>query len=213
MARGGAQAALALALVVGCGSLVSSPDAVGSKASPSPGCGRVDVPIVESTEFTPYENRLSHLPEVPLNPSGRGPMSVPPEVRVGSIDGLPLQFASVSRYGAVYQYFLGTEIDRELTVAQFVAARGVELDRDPVENPGESFAEYVLSELGERAVRVDVGDHVGALTWGDPLVNGVRPHHLSWSDGVYNYSLIADRSPERLVELARELVCHGALRA
>lgn len=182
-----------------------------SRASISPGCQSVDTPIVESEQFTRYEDRHSHLPERPINPSSQEAMAVPPEARVASIDGLPLRWASVSGYGAVYQYFLGTDIDRDLTVSQFVAAGGIELDRDPVENPGESFAQYVLSALGERAVRVEIGDYTGALVWGDPNIYGIRPHSLSWSDGDYNYVLIADTSPERLVGLGRELVCGGGL--
>jgi hypothetical protein len=198
---------LALPVVAG----VSLTAVVVSSASTSSGCGNVDAPILESQQFTPYEARLSHLPEFPLNPTGGPPMPVPSEIRVPSIDGLPLRWATVSSNGAVYQYFLGSDMDPDMTVARFVAARGIQLDRDPVENAGESFADYLVSTLGERAVEVEIGDYTGALTWADPLIDGSRPHHLYWSDGAFNYVLIGDRSPETLVTLGRQLVCSGPL--
>lgn len=68
--------------------------------------------------------------------------------------------------GAVYQYFYNAGIDRRLTVSEFRATGGVQFDRDPTDN-GESYPEFLLSTLGERAVRIEVGDYVGALTWAD----------------------------------------------
>ena len=119
----------------------------------------------------------------------------------------------MSQSGAVYQYFLGTDIDPTLTLSGFYAAGGIELNRDPVENKGESFVDYVLATLGERAIKVEVGDQAGALSWGDPDVNGVRPHSLTWTDSQWNYALMADRSPEELVTLGRGLVCGDKLGA
>jgi hypothetical protein len=179
-----------------------------SIASTSPSCEPFAAAIVESQEFTPYEDRLSHLPDQVINPSGQGPVSIPPDGGIASIDGLPLWGVIVSSNGALYQYFLGGDIATSLTVPEFFAAGGIELDRDPTdpENAGENFTEYVLS-ISERAVEVEIGTHTAALVWADPESNGIRTHHLYWTDGAYNYSLIADRSAERLVTLGRELVC------
>jgi hypothetical protein len=147
-----------------------------------------------------------------INPSGEELGEVPSDARVDSIDGLPLRWASVSGNGEVYQYFLDTDIDPKLTIPEFIAAAGIELDRDPTSN-GESFASFVLSTFGERAVKIELGNYEAALVWADPEINGIRTHHLYWSDGVYNYSLIADRSPEQLVTLGRDLVCERGLGA
>jgi hypothetical protein len=196
-------ALLALPVVVAVSLVV----AVASRASTASTCDSVDGPIVEGRQFTPYEARLSHLPELPINPSGQELGAVPPDARVGSMDGLDLRWASVSGYGAVYQYFLDTDLGPTLTVPEFIAAAGIELDRDPMID-GESFASTLLSTLGDRALRVELGNHEAALVWADPESNGIRTHHLYWSDDAYNYSLIADRSPERLVTLGRELVCN-----
>ena len=161
---------------------------------------------MESQQFAPVESRFTQ----PLDPSikavGQQAIPVPQDAFVASIDGLPHQWAVVSTNGAVYQYFLATEIDDGLTVSEFRAAGGIELDRDPVDN-GEDFSVYLLDTLGDRATKFEIGNRTGALVWADPLINGVRPHYLYWSDGMWNYALMADRSPD----VARDLVCGGKI--
>jgi hypothetical protein len=195
-------ALLALPAVVGA----SLAAIVVSRASTSAGCDTVD-PIVESTQFTPYEAMHSHLPDLALNPSGEEAPPVPSDAEVTSIDSLHRRWAVVADSGAVYQYFLRSDIDPTLTLANFYEAGGIELDRDPVESKSESFVEYVLDTLDERAVKVEIGDYAGALSWGDPEINGIRPHSLIWTDGQWNYALTADRSPETVLTLGRNLVC------
>jgi hypothetical protein len=177
-----------------------------SRASTSPGCGTVDS-IVESAKFTPYEAMHSHLPDPVLNPSAEEAPPVPSDAQVSSIDSLPRSWAIVTDTGAVYQYFLGSDIDPKITLSSFYEAGGIELDRDPVESKSESFVDYVLDTLGERAVKVEIEDFAGALSWSDPEINGIRPHVLTWTDGRWNYALTADRSPETLVNLGRDLMC------
>jgi hypothetical protein len=181
-----------------------------SRASTSPGCGTVDS-IVESAKFTPYEAMHSHLPDPVLNPSAEEAPPLPSDAEVSSIDSLPRSWAVATDTGAVYQYFLGSDIDPKVTLSSFYEAGGIELDRDPVESKSESFVEYLLDTLGERAVKVEIGDHAGALSWGDPEINGIRAHVLTWTDGQWNYVLTADRSPETLVNLGRDLVCGDKL--
>jgi hypothetical protein len=195
-------ALLALSAVVGA----SLAAIVVSRASTSSGCNTVDS-IVESAKFTPYEAMHSHLPDLALNPSGGEAPPVPSDAEVSSIDSLPRTWAIVSDSGAVYQYFLGREIEPTLTLPNFYEAGGIELDRDPVESKSQSFVQYLLDTLGERAVKVEIGDYAGALSWGDPEINGIRLHVLTWTDGQWNYTLTADRGPETLVTLGRELVC------
>jgi hypothetical protein len=195
-------ALLALPAVVGA----SLAAIVVSRASTSSGCDAVDS-IVESTKFTPYETMHSHLPDLALNPSGEEGPPVPSDAEVSSIDSLHRRWAVVSGSGAVYQYFLGNDVDPTLTLSNFYGAGGIELDRDPVESKSQSFVQYLLDTLGERAVKVEIGDYAGALSWGDPEINGIRLHVLTWTDGRWNYTLTADRGPETLVTLGRELVC------
>src|ERR687891_151210 len=183
---------------------------VSTATASSPGCDPVDFEIVESKLFTPVDERFTSPLDPPINPAGGTVDHVPADAIVTSIDGLPLRWAATASNGAVYQYFYNAGIGRSLTVSEFRGTGGVQLDRDPTDN-GESYPEFILSTLGERAVRVEVGDYVGALTWADPESNGIRPHYLVWSDGLYNYTLIAVMQPEELLTLGREVVCGGKI--
>lgn len=189
---------LSLALLSGASGIA------GSTAQTSEGCGRVEGPIVESAKFTPYEARLSHFPSAPITSAGEPPDSSDSDV--APIDGLPLRWKAGDGDRSSYQYFFEREIRRDVTVPQFQAAGGIELNRDAVPN-GQDHTSELLATHGERAVQVQLGDYKAALVWADPESNGVRPHHLYWSDGTYNYALYAVRSPVRLIELGRELVC------
>jgi hypothetical protein len=187
--------------------LISVTGVVVSRAESPPGCDVVAPgSIVESAHFTPVEGTLTEPPDPPITMVGQPDTAVPADASVESIDGLPRRWAVISENGAAYQYFFTTELPVSLTVSEFYAAGGVQLDRDPVDN-GESFAIYVLDSLGSRATRIEIGKHIGALVWADPLTNGVRPHYLYWSDGAWNYALMAKRPPVSLVNLARALVC------
>jgi hypothetical protein len=162
--------------------------------------------ITESQEFTPYEGMLDHLPELPLNPTGASLLSVPFEARVPGekLDNQPLVWVVVGG-GATYQYFLGAPMTADMTTSMFLAAGGVQLEREP--NDGEPFASVLLRELGTRAVKVDVGGHLGAVTWADPIVNGIRTHNVYWSDGGFNYTVTADRSAVAALNIARGVSC------
>lgn len=67
--------------------------------------------------------------------------------------------------------------------------------------------ETLLADFPDRAIPVQVGSLAGAMTWADPLANGVRTHNVYWSDGTYNYSLIANRSGAAALTLARGMAC------
>ncbi|MBA2338070.1 MAG: hypothetical protein H0V96_10005 [Acidimicrobiia bacterium] len=45
------------------------------------------------------------------------------------------------------------------------------------------------------------------VVWADPDPTGTRTHNLYWSDGAFNYALIAERSAEEILTLGRSLVC------
>jgi hypothetical protein len=93
-----------------------------------------------------------------------------------------------------------------IRLCRFLANGGIVYERQPLAD-GESFAAYLLATRGERAIPVEVGSHRAALVWADPFPNGLRTHNLYWSDGTFNYSLIADRPAEALVTIGRGLVC------
>jgi len=162
-----------------------------------PGVG----PITESNRFTAYEARRTHVLDHPVTSVGR---AVSSEAR---IDGLPIRWEAGDGVNSSYQYFLGSPMGPDLTVAGFRGAGGIQLDRDAVTGGDLYTADDVIAQVGDRAVKVQIGEHEGALVWADPDGHGARPHHLYWSDGTYNYALIAVRGPQRMVQLGRELVC------
>ena len=195
-------------IVVGLGLSVALGVSRLSAGTPA-GCASVaEGSIVESAKFTPYKNMRSHLPPAPLNPQAAPIPDLAADTRVpaNAIDGRSLQWAAVGKTGDAYQYFLDEPIAVDLTREDFMAMGGIEFDRDP-QGDAPTFAGSLLDLLGERAVQVAVGDHLGALTWADPDVNGLRTHNLYWSDGKYNYSLIANRSASELVNLGKGLAC------
>lgn len=184
--------------------LIAAGTVLVAAAQENPGCDKRVGPIAESNRYTSNESRLSHLFEFPITDFGQAATSSDKR-----IDGLPLRWEAGEGDEASYQYYLAGELDRRLTVPGFRAAGGIQLDREAVTDGGPYTADDVIAQVGDRAVRVQIGDFDGALVWADPESNGARPHHLYWSDGAYNYSLIAVRGPQRMVQLGREFVCGG----
>lgn len=170
-------------------------------AQTSEGCDPNVGTIQESAEFTAHATRLSHVPPFPITSSGHSASS---EAR---LDGLPLRWEVGDGERASYQYYLGTEMRSEHTVPEFRAAGGIQLDRDAVTDGDPYTADDVIAQVGDRAVKVQIGEHDAALVWADPESNGARPHHLYWSDGDHNYTMIAVRGPKRMVQLGRALAC------
>jgi hypothetical protein len=163
--------------------------------------------IKEAPEFTSYDEMLSHLPPLPINPTSAEATAVPAAaIPGGSLDGLARQWATGASNGALYQYFGRNPLSPTTTVSEFFAAGGLEFDRDAAQ---ENFSQvqYLLQELGDRAVPVEVGSFHGAITWSDPDENGIRTHNLYWGDGESEYSIHAVRAPEELVNIVRRLVC------
>ncbi len=189
-------------VVAAIATLVAAGTVLAAAAQASDGCDRNVGPIDESNEFTPYEARLSHLIDLPLTTFGEAVDSSDRR-----IDGLALRWRVSSDDGSSYEYFLHRQPDRKLTVPAFLAEGGIHLDRDVVTGGNLYTADDVVAQVGDRSVKVQIGDYDAALVWADPESNGARPHHLYWSDGTHNNALIAVRGPERMVQLGRELVC------
>jgi hypothetical protein len=160
--------------------------------------------IRESQEFTPAELQRGRLPERPIvNGPGITPLprdGVPPR-----IDGRPLQYAIASGQGP-YLFYLNVPLDADMTRSDFLKAGGLTYDALSIDE-GEPFPPALLAQVGDRGTPVEVGESEGALVWGDPTEDNVRAHGLYWADETTNYSLVAVRGPEYLVNLGRGLVC------
>ena len=160
--------------------------------------------IVESAEFTPYDQmRTKPLDPIVIGTSAAESVSAMAQYGLATVSGLPLRHTVSATDGSVYAYYLDGDLNG-LTRSEFLRLGGIEFDQDTGDG---SFAKYLLDTFRHRAVPVTIGSFEGAVTWGDPLADGVRPHGVYWSDGKYNYSLIADRSAADLVSLARDIVC------
>jgi hypothetical protein len=176
-------------------------------ASLSPGA------IKESADFTPAEVQRGGR-EHSITSGQQGADLIPQGVDAPqALGGRALQFISNGADGSVYLYYLDAELNSGMTASGFLSAGGIAYllePRDPRGGDG-SFAESLLASVPERAVRVRVGSHDGALTWADPTKAGVRSHNLYWADDDTNFSLIAVRGPEELVNMGRALVCGQSL--
>lgn len=190
------------AVVAATMTLVAAGTVLIAAAQVSEGCDRGVGPITESNRFTSYDARRSHLEDVPVTSVGQAVSSSDRQM-----DALPIRWEAGDGVNSSYQYFLGGRMDPEMTVAGFRGAGGIQLDRDAVTDGDPYTADDVIAQVGDRAVKVQIGEYEGALVWADPDGLGARPHHLYWSDGTYNYSLIAVRGPQRMVQLGREYVC------
>jgi hypothetical protein len=193
---------------LGAGGDEEQPRALGTLV-PSEGCGIVpEGSIVESTSVTPWAaQRGPDVDNIARLPDGDVPEPLGLAAEMGlALGELPAaQLAITDGDGAVYAYFADAPIDG-MTVAEFIRAGGIQVHVDPMTDD-RGFAAYLLDAFGERAVSVAVGSYNGALVWADPNSDGTRTHNLYWSDGVNNYSLIADMVPDEIVDLGRSLVC------
>ncbi|MBA2338522.1 MAG: hypothetical protein H0V96_12350 [Acidimicrobiia bacterium] len=174
------------------------------------GCSPVDGPIIESKEFTPAEMRRSSPPPVWLNPKSESAVGVQGFDGLQEIDSQPLWWIdTASADGLISEaaYYVNASAEPMLG-SEFTRAGGVLLYRESVTDHGYTTT-YIFERLGERAVQVEVGSYEAALVWADPSPAGTRTRNLYWSDGTFNYSLIAERSAEEILTLGRSVVCAG----
>ncbi|MGH2407597.1 MAG: hypothetical protein ACRDF7_05925 [Candidatus Limnocylindrales bacterium] len=174
------------------------------------GCGRIAAgQIVESQKFTPFAKQFTLFREVPMNPIGAGP-SVPDAARSAPriLEAKPIQLAFTSPDGNFALYYFDRRIDDQMLPSGFLAGGGIVFTREPGSN-GQNIASVFENGQGDRGVSIEVAAHEGALVWADPGPNEIRTHNLYWGDGTYDYSLIAVRPPEVVVNLARGIACAG----
>ena len=174
-----------------------------------PQCGPMaDGSVRESTAYVPFQARRSAPIELPIKSSGASSALLPSSASelAQSIDDRTASWVVVVDTGAVYRYYFDKELPDALTRSEFFAQDGVEFDIDPIvaEQP---FYQYLIGQFPDRAVAVEVGGFDGAITWADPEANGVRTHNVYWSDGKSNFALVANRSAEEAVTLARTIAC------
>lgn len=193
-------------LVVGAATLLVALHRPTSSTGASSSClPQQDGSIAESSRFTPWEARLTRLPDPLLNPTGAGFNGDSTAGIPEALDGLQLVWIASSDSGT-YAYYSSQPVDESTTASSFVGNGGLQFSIEPLDGSG-SFAQWLLPHEGERATEVEISDSVGALTWSDPDDHGVRPHNVYWSDANSNFTLSGVRSPEALVTLARSIAC------
>ncbi len=179
-----------------------------ASASAIDGCGPVEGPIIESKDFA--AEQMSTLRPATLNPEGVAlpdgdAFSGPTE-----IDDMSLWWVeSVATDDGLAQgsHYLDAPVGPMLK-SEFFDAGGLRHTKEPVVDKSYTIA-YRLIQAGERGVPVDVGSYGGMLVWAEPDHTGTRTHNLYWSDGGFNYSLVAVRSAEEILALGRASVCEG----
>lgn len=161
--------------------------------------------ITESQAVTAYQERLTHGPDLSINPDN-APAAVRPAFAPSAVDDLPISWVRATT-GFTQTLYLDKPVGPSMTQPDFFAAGGLMLLSFPADPSAGPYVASLMAELGARATSVEVGQSEGVLVWGDPMSNGVRPHHLSWSVGDMNYRLVGVRSAEGITTLARMAAC------
>lgn len=176
--------------------------------SASSGCGPFEGTLEESSEFTPYDDMLTHLPPTPLAGGGAAAGEIPTAVRLDSLGGLARRHAIVTPdRDLVAQYFADEPLGDDTTVVEFQEGGGLQLEAVPLEDSGMTVDELAAS-LGPRGVRVRVGDSRALVVHADPEgPSSQRMHHVYWADDDYQYTLIGRLGAEEAVTLARGITC------
>jgi len=206
------------------------PGAAGVAASPTAapaavaaGCEPAVMPTVTKAfdAFTPASQQRSQPSEVPILEgktrvarvgdlalaggfSVKAPRAEPP--------GRQLQDVLVSGEGSAAEpyfvalYYAAKPLGASESVRDFLARDGIFVTQKYAGDAG--TADDVVSELGDRAVRVKVGPYDAALVHGDPIgSDDVRPYSLYWSDGTYDWSVIGRAAPEQVMDVGRSVAC------
>ena len=199
------------ATLISCGTASSSQahdrDADARSTAPIPGCSSTVDPIVESKEFVSFGSQMTTNPFVgrlSLQPLSNLtlPGWIPPE-----LDGVDALGATASGGSITVAY--GTEKQTGKYRSDLLAAGAILLDVAPIAR-NQNIAEELASDsdTAGRVTVVPVAKFDAAVTWADPNEQGIREHHVLWSDpGGLQYDVSGVRAPEALVGIARELAC------
>lgn len=174
--------------------------------------------LVESQEFTPFAKKRSTPPNLPLDetttpvlpgnraaaiPSGRSGKAAPASLAAQ----LTLQAVTTAQAGGAHLYYADSPIAKGMKFDQFAVSGGALLSVEATNDATRNYAEDLRLSLGDRAVPLALGPYSATLVWADPMENGVRTHNLYWSTTEYNYSLIANLSPDLVAGLGASIAC------
>lgn len=213
-----ALAALVTAVGVGFAATVAGVSGLPRAAT---GCGPVVDAAVSDDSFVPVELRRGATPRVPLRSTGMvvgetggadGPGAVDLARLPSPPPGLTEQLTMIDPDGAGGRVFYADHaIDLDDSFGAAIVGGAVVFGQQYTSG---QTGEHVIREVGERAVPIAIGDHVGALLHADPLVEGlpdeIRSWHLYWSDGIRDYWIIGVIDPAVLIGAARSLACTAA---
>lgn len=204
---------LCIPLLTSCGDQLG-PSEQHVAAAPTAGCAEAVEPIEENPDFVPYEDRLSHNPFdqqrwsiAPLSERGVLPSQL--DTAPPTLDDLPAVAADITAND--YYTLAYGERAPEGTQSEFLKSGGLVLEISPGEKGGGSSIArdlYNDSNGDDRIVLVPVGEFEAAVSWADPDENGVREHHVLWTDELgHDVNLYGVRSAEDLVAIARGVAC------
>jgi hypothetical protein len=117
------------------------------------------------------------------------------------------QWAATLKDGSSVTFYFPSSMADGLVADEFFARGGVMFKSEPTDEKAELYIASLKQQFGGRVVVVPVGSYAAALTWADPLANGVRTHHLVWLDDTTMFTLVAEREPHSIVNIARNIVC------
>jgi len=102
--------------------------------------------------------------------------------------------------------FLDRPVTSDDTFDTVLAAGGLIFSR-MARGEGKSWAEQFRRQFPGRVRAFEIGPWLGSLSWSDSLANGIKPHWVLWADDDWDYSLVADMSTARIVNVARSIAC------
>jgi hypothetical protein len=157
--------------------------------------------VEDPTDFTPYADQRSHLPNTILRLDATvmtlAPLSVSGIARLGTI--------SVGETSAAV--YLSSPSD-DLTYNSVLTEGGLFLESTPIpvsEDPVGGLPDFAR----RRATFLQISSEAaGYLSWDDPInAMGTRPHRVVWvQDGIL-YTLIGVLPGDQLVEVAGQVSC------
>jgi hypothetical protein len=109
------------------------------------------------------------------------------------------------RVGDTLIVYYGSEPLKDMNPRYAFSDGGVALTVSPSDNS--NVQSGISAMIGDRAIKVQVGGSDGVLTWADPGEDGLRPHHVIWTEYGQSFDLAGVRGSAEIVTVARSLAC------
>ncbi|MEO6579254.1 MAG: hypothetical protein ABIO99_10200 [Candidatus Limnocylindria bacterium] len=94
------------------------------------------------------------------------------------------------------------------TIADVMAAPAVQIVQKEATGQDAQVVAAALDESTQRYSIIKVGAFDALVHHADPVgTDDVRPWHIYWSDGVRDWSVVGNRDPVELIDLARSIYC------